>query len=63
MLAKINHSELLRFAKEDSDDILDEMFENASKAAELDPQNPESSVMLSTYYFFKGDFTFSQNSL
>ena len=61
MLAKINHSELIRFAKEDSDAILDEMFENASKAAELDPQNPESSVMLSTYYFFKGDFTFSQN--
>ena len=61
MLAKINHSELIRFAKEDSDAILDEMFQNASKAAELDPQNPESSVMLSTYYFFKGDFTFSQN--
>ena len=61
MLAKINHMELIRFAKENSEIILDEMFKNSTKSAELDPQNPESSVMLSTYYFFKGNFTYSQN--
>ena len=61
MLAKIGRSELLQFTKKDSEIILDEMFENSKKAAELDPQNPVASVMLATYYFFKGNFKYALN--
>ena len=56
MLAHICFWELIHFTRDDSEKTLSEMFENAKKASELDPQNPIAALMTSTYYFFKGNF-------
>ncbi|MAF08233.1 MAG: adenylate/guanylate cyclase domain-containing protein [Acidiferrobacteraceae bacterium] len=57
MLANICHWELMHFTRDNSDEILDEMHELAKKSAELDPQNPMAALMISSYYFFTGNFS------
>ena len=57
MLANICHWELMHFTRENSDEILNEMHELAKKSAELDPQNPMAALMISSYYFFTGNFS------
>ena len=57
MLADICHWELMHFTRDNSDEILEEMLTLAKKAAELDPQNPAAVLMISSYYFFTGNFS------
>ncbi len=57
MLSDICHWELMHFTRDNSDEILEEMLTLAKKAAELDPQNPAAVLMISSYYFFTGNFS------
>jgi TolB-like protein/class 3 adenylate cyclase len=57
MLSDICHWELMHFTRGNSDEILEEMLTLAKKAAELDPQNPAAVLMISSYYFFTGNFS------
>lgn len=57
MLSDICHWELMHFTRDNSEEILEEMLTLAKKAAELDPQNPAAVLMISSYYFFTGNFS------